>query len=124
MKPLASPERRRAYGLGLRAETLAAMLLRVKLYRILARRLAEGGGEIDLVGVRGRTLVFVEVKAREDFSAAVEAVTPAQRRRIVRGAEGFLARRPAYAGYDIRFDLILVAPRRWPLHIENAFDAG
>jgi putative endonuclease len=124
MKPLASPARRRAYGLGLRAETLAALLLRLKLYRILARRLAEGGGEIDLVAVRRRTLVFVEVKAREDFSAAVEAVTPMQRRRIVRGAEAFLGRRPAYAGHDIRFDLILVAPRRWPRHIENAFDAG
>jgi putative endonuclease len=124
MKPLASPERRRAYGLGLRAETLAALLLRLKLYRIIARRLAEGGGEIDLVAVRGRMLVFVEVKARADFTAAAEAVTPMQRRRIVRGAESFLARRPAYGGYDVRFDVILVAPRRWPRHIANAFDAG
>jgi putative endonuclease len=124
MKPAASPARRRAYGLGLRAETLAALLLRLKLYRILARRLAEGGGEIDLVALRGRTLVFVEVKARDDFTAAIEAVTPAQRRRIIRGAEAFLGRRPNYAGYDIRFDVILVAPRSWPRHIENAFDAG
>jgi putative endonuclease len=124
MKPLASPARRRAYALGLRAETLAALLLRLKFYRILARRLAEGGGEIDLVVLRGKTLVFVEVKAREDLAAAIEAVTPLQRRRIVRGAEAFLGRRTDYAGHDIRFDLILVAPGRWPRHIPNAFDAG
>jgi putative endonuclease len=121
MKPAAAPGRRRAYGLGLRAETWAALLLQMKGYRILARRHARGGGEIDLIARRGRTLVFVEVKARPSIDAGLEAIPPAQRRRIVRGAEGFLAHQPRYAGHDIRFDVILVAPRRWPLHIRDAF---
>ncbi len=46
--------RRRAHLFGLRAEAIAALLLRLKGYRILARRFAVSGGEIDLVVQRGR----------------------------------------------------------------------
>ena len=55
---------RMAHRLGLRAEMLAAMLLRLKGYRILAQRLKTPAGEIDMVARRGRSLAIVEVKAR------------------------------------------------------------
>ncbi|WP_020181172.1 YraN family protein [Methylopila sp. M107] len=118
---MAARERVRAFRRGIDAETLAAWSLRLKGWRVLARRYSDGPGEVDLVIVRGRTLAFVEVKARVDFASAVEAVTPRQQQRIRRGAEAFLARRPAYAGYVVRFDVVLVAPRRWPKHLPNAF---
>lgn len=117
----AAPERVRAFRLGLGAESRAAWLLRLKGWTIVARRFADGPGEVDLIARRGRTLAFVEVKARADLAAAADAVTPHQQRRIRRGAEAFLARRPAYAGYVVTFDVVLVAPRRWPRHIPNAF---
>jgi putative endonuclease len=117
----AAPERVRAFRRGLSAETLAVWLLRIKGWRILARRFAEGPGEVDIVARRGRTLAFVEVKARADFAAAAESLTPRQQARIRRGAEAFLARRPAYAGYVVTFDVVLVAPRRLPRHLRNAF---
>lgn len=117
----AAPEKVRAFRWGLGAETAAAWLLRLKGWRILARRFSEGSGEVDLIALRGKTLAFVEVKARGTFDAAAEAVTPRQQARIRRGAEAFLARRPLYAGYVVTFDVVLVAPRRLPKHIPNAF---
>lgn len=111
----------RAFRRGLAAETLAAWLLRLKGWTILARRFADGSGEVDLIASRGRTLAFVEIKARADFAAAAEAVTPRQRARIRRVAEAFLARRPVYAGYVVTFDVVLVAPGRLPRHLPNAF---
>jgi putative endonuclease len=117
----AAGARLRAFRLGLRAETTAVWLLRLKGWSILARRYADGPGEVDVIAVRGRTLAFVEVKARADFARAAEAVTLRQQARIRRGAEAFLARRPAYAGYVVTFDVILVAPRRLPRHLPNAF---
>ena len=116
-------ERRRAEGLGLAAEARAAWVLRLSLHRILARRFRCSAGEIDLVARRGRTLVFVEVKARATLAAAVEAVTPQARARILAAADVFVARHPAYADCDRRFDIVAVLPGRWPKRLADAFRA-
>lgn len=113
--------RRQAERYGRAGEALAALYLRLKGYRIVARDLRTPVGEIDLIVARGRVVAFVEVKTRT--AAADEVLSPAQRRRIVRAAEMFLARRPDLAGHDIRFDLILLARRRWPQHLRAAFRA-
>jgi putative endonuclease len=123
MRGTATPARRAAYGRGLSAESRAALWLRFKGYRILARRLATPVGEIDLVARRGRVLAFVEVKARASVEEALFAIGRRQQQRIVRAAGAFLARRPALAGCDLRFDVIAVAPRRWPRHLPGAFTA-
>ena len=73
---------------------------------------------------RGRLLVFVEVKARDTLDGAAWALTSQQRRRIIGGAEAWLAAHPDDAQCYIRFDVMLVAPRRMPRHIANAFDAS
>ncbi|MCE1235311.1 MAG: YraN family protein [Hyphomicrobiales bacterium] len=114
-------ERRRAFRLGLDAETRAAWALRLKLYRVLARRWRCRMGEIDLVLRRGRALVFVEVKARADEASAVDAVGPKSRARILAAADLFVAAHPALADLDRRFDLVLVLPGRWPIHRVDAF---
>ncbi|MGA9320784.1 MAG: YraN family protein, partial [Xanthobacteraceae bacterium] len=80
-------------------------------------------GEIDLGARRRGTLVFVEVKARERADDAAEAVTGRNQRRIIAAAELWLARNPADAQRDIRFDAVLVTPGKIPEHIANAFDA-
>lgn len=108
---------------GRRAETLAALWLRLKGYRILARRFRTPAGEVDLIARRGRVLAFVEVKARRDFSAAIEAVGRRQRERTVRAALAFLARTPRAAGCDLRFDIVVIRPRRPPHHLVNAWQA-
>lgn len=114
-------ERRRAESLGLAAERRAAWALRLKLYRVIARRFRCHAGEIDLIAARGRTLVFVEVKARDTLGAAIEAVTARARARILAAADAFVARNPAYADHDRRFDIVVVRPRHWPHHRRDAF---
>jgi putative endonuclease len=117
------PERLAAFRLGISAESRAALLLIAKAYRIVARRWKTPFGEIDIVARRRRDLVFVEVKARERFDDAAEAVTERARQRIVAAAEMWLAHRPQDAQCAIRFDVILVVPGKMPRHIVNAFDA-
>jgi putative endonuclease len=122
-KPAPSRERVAAFRLGLSAESRAAMLLIAKAYRIVARRWKTPFGEVDIVARRRRDLVFVEVKARDNFDDAAEAVTERSKQRIVAAAEAWLAHHPDDAQCFIRFDVILVAPGKIPRHIVNAFDA-
>jgi putative endonuclease len=118
------PERQIAFRFGISAESRAAAYLVAKGYRVVARRFKTAVGEIDIVARRGRALVFVEVKARETLDGAAEALTPRQRRRIIAAAEAWLAKNPDDVMRDIRFDVVLVAPRSLPRHIEGAFDAS
>jgi putative endonuclease len=113
--------RRRAHFWGLQAETLAALWLQAQLYRVLARNYRIQGGEIDIIARRGRTIVFVEVKARADLEAAALALTPRKEKRVARAANRWLAAHPWAAGCSWRADAVLIAPRRLPRHIENAF---
>ena len=118
------PERQVAFALGLSAESRAAAMLVAKGYRIVARRWRSPVGEIDIVARRRKTLVFVEVKARERLDDAAEAVIARQQRRIIAAAEAWLATHPDDVDSDIRFDVILVAPKSLPRHIMAAFDAS
>jgi len=110
-----------AHRSGLRAESWAYFLLTCKGYRVLARRFKTHAGEIDLIACRGRTLIFVEVKARAAREGAIEALGRAQRERLHRAAALYLASRPRFADFTIRFDMVLVAPRRLPLHLADAW---
>jgi len=118
------PERVAAFGLGLSAESRAAAYLIAKGYRILARRWKSPVGEIDIIARRRQLLVFVEVKARANLDAAAESVLPRQRQRIAAAAEAWLATYPDPSITDMRFDAILVAPRKLPRHIPAAFEAS
>ena len=104
------PERLVAFRFGLSAESRAAAYLIAKGYRIVARR--------------RKTLVFVEVKARERLDDAAEAVIFRQQRRIIAAAEAWLAGHPDDITSEIRFDVVLVAPKSLPRHIMAAFDAS
>ena len=119
----ADPGRVAAYRRGLFGETLAAWLYRAKFHRVLARRYKTPAGEIDLIVRRGRTIVFVEVKYRPTSGEALEAIGPISRRRITRAAELWLAAHPDAAGFNLRFDLVIVVPGRLPRHIPSVFDA-
>lgn len=114
--------RRRAERDGRRGETLALWWLRLKGFRLVARDLRTPVGEIDLVVRRGRLLALVEVKRRASLAEAAEAIRAQQRGRIARAAEAFLARRPDLAALTLRFDAVLLAPRRRPRHIVSAWE--
>jgi len=120
LKP-GSKARIAAYRGGHRGEALAAWYLRLKFYRILARRYKTPLGEIDLIAERWGTIVFVEVKARARADSLLATFESINRGRIVRAADYWLSRHPGLAGRDRRFDVIFLARWRWPYHLANAF---
>lgn len=113
--------RRRAEAGGRRAETLCVWWLQLRGWRIVARRARMAVGEIDIVARRGGTIAFIEVKARGDLGAAAASISASQRGRLERAAAAFLARHPELAALAPRFDVMLVAGWRLPVHIANAW---
>ena len=113
----------RAYRRGHRGEWLAAAALFLKGFRIVARRYRTKLGEIDLIARRGDLVLIVEVKARATLIEAMDAIASTSERRIEAAADLWLARQPDYARLSLRFDMVAVLPRRWPVHVENAFQA-
>lgn len=106
---------------GINAERYAAFYLKLFGYRILERRYKTPVGEIDLIAQRGRTVVFIEVKARDNFISAKESITPHQRRRIERAASLYTSK--LKSNPRLRFDAILVTG--WKLkHIVSAWRFG
>ena len=102
------------------AESLACWYLRLKGWRILARRARVRGGEVDIVARRGRILAFVEVKARATEDAAAFALDEWRLRRVVAAAEQ-LAPRYMRDGDDVSIDALFIVPGRWPKHLTNVW---
>jgi len=119
-----SRARLRAERRGRTAELLCLWHLRLRGYRVVARRFRVPVGEIDLIVRRGRVLAAIEVKARADFDSAGTAVLGRQRRRIARALEHFLRTRPDLAHLDPRFDVMLVVPGHLPRHLADAWRIG
>ena len=120
----AAPERVAAFKTGLSAETRAAAFLMAKGYRILAKRFKTPYGEIDIVARKRNLIAFIEVKARARLDDAAYAVTPRQQARIIDAAQAWLMAHPEHAEFELRFDAVLIAPRRLPRHLLAAFDAS
>jgi putative endonuclease len=112
--------RQQAEERGCRAETLACWNLRLRGWRILARRARVPGGEVDIVARRGRTVAFVEVKARSSDDAAATSLDEYRLRRVAVAAERF-APRFMRANDDMRVDAMFVVPGRWPRQLRNVW---
>ncbi len=91
-----------------------------KGYRILGLRLKTPQAEIDLPVSKGDLVAVIEVKRRTNIDAALDAVTPRQRDRLLHAARSIAARRPDFAAGAIRLALMALAPGRWPRHIRDA----
>ena len=108
---------------------MPARYLRRHGMRIVGRRVRTKLGELDLVAVDGRTVVFVEVKTRQsaEHGHPAEAVDRAKQRRLTRLATAYL-KRHRLLNHHARFDVVAVT---WPdgerkpriEHIRNAFEA-
>ena len=112
--------RRAAERRGRGAETIAAWWLRLTGWRILARRARVPGGEVDLIARRGRTLAFVEVKARASPEAAAYALDRYRLRRVAVAADR-LAPRFMREGDEVRIDALFIVPRRLPRHLPDVW---
>lgn len=112
--------KRQAEKRGRAAETLACWFLRLHGWRILARRMRVVGGEVDIIARRGRTLAFVEVKARASAEEAAFALDRYRLRRVAVAAER-LSLRYMRAGDDVRIDAMFIVPGRWPRHLADVW---
>lgn len=108
---------------GRQAERICAWWLRLKGWKILARRVRTPLGEIDLIARRGAMIVFVEVKARGTVAELNHAIDERRLSRVAAAAEILW---PDYAqpGDDMRIDVMLLAPGRAPRHLANVWHGG
>ena len=126
--------------LGRRGEDAAARYLKRQGYRIIARRERILRGDIDIIALDGRTVVFVEVRSRSDTSHGhpVETIDQRKQRRLVDLANAYI-RRQRLEDCSVRIDVVTVTfeqppPSRgwqlWPQrpkplveHFQNAFES-
>jgi len=113
--------RRQAERLGRRAEWLCGLALWLKGWRILERRLRLPAGEIDILAERRGVLAVVEVKARPTVADALAAVGRRSWQRRQRAVLQYRAARPRLSRHGIRFDLMVVMPGRWPVHLPDVW---
>ena len=113
-------KRRKAEIRGRRAEAIAAWWLRLHGWRILGERVRNPRGEVDLIARRGRTLAFIEVKARVKDADLATAIDAYRLRRVAAAAES-LIHKYSKGTDEVRIDVILVAPWRMPRHLVNVW---
>jgi len=118
--------RRRHERAGRFAETLAAIYLRFKGYRILERRFKTKLGEIDIIALNKDTVVVVEVKQRQTQLDAHESISKTAEKRIEDAANIYVSKNPALQTLGLRFDVVFfIGPLKlWRArieHIENAW---
>jgi putative endonuclease len=112
--------------LGQEGEVIAEKFLKKKGYKLVQRNYRCKTGEVDLIALDGKVIVFVEVKTRTDhrFGSPFEAVETHKQRKMIQAAQFFLHERKLEQR-DARFDVVGVS---WPTgrpvieHIENAFE--
>ncbi|PXA92016.1 YraN family protein [Nostoc sp. 3335mG] len=120
MKRAPSDSRRAAETRGRDGERRAAWWLWLRGWKVLDRRVRTPAGEVDLVARKGSLVAFVEVKTRATAAELDFAIDERRLSRVAAAAE-YLMPRYAGPGDDIRVDVILIAPRSLPRHIENAW---
>ena len=108
--------------LGVKGEVLAKNYLLKHGYEIIEINYKNKIGEIDIIAKQGKTLVFVEVKARssKSFGLPREAVNIYKQRKIRQVATAYLIKNNLYEKCNIRFDVIDVLGDE-VAHIPNAF---
>ena len=112
--------------LGKEGERVAEQFLKKKGYKLVERNYRCAGGELDLILLDRRVVVFVEVKTRtgRGFGSPLEAVEFRKQQKMIRAAQYFLSAKGLHQR-DARFDVVGVSwPGREPVveHIENAFE--
>lgn len=112
--------------LGKEGERIAEQYLKGKGYKLVERNYRCAAGEVDLIVLDRRVIVFVEVKTRtgHGFGTPLEAVQPRKQRKMMLAAQFFLSQKKLHQR-DARFDVVGISwPAREPVieHVENAFE--
>ena len=112
---------------GKRSEDVAARFLEKRGLKVVGQNVRCVLGEIDLICMDGKTIVFVEVKSRfgAGYGLPQESITPAKQRKLTRLAQWYLNQH-RLENQPARFDVVAV---NWKgeepelTWIANAFEA-
>jgi len=109
--------------IGDKGEQLACYYLMEKGYQILESNYRYKRVEVDIIGLKDSTIVFVEVKVRSSnaYGYPEQAVTEDKANRIRTAAEYYMDERKW--DKNIRFDIIAITlnPEVEIVHLEDAF---
>lgn len=109
---------------GLYGENLASKHLISKGYKIIDRNYRTKIGEIDIIAIKSRVIVFVEVKTRSStkYGFPYEAVNKKKQDRIIKSSFVYI-KQNNIRDYQIRYDIIEVYLHEDSKinHIENVF---
>ena len=111
---------------GKAGEDLAERYLKRQGYAIVERNYRCPLGEIDLIALNKRVVVFVEVKTRrvDTSGAPLESVNAVKQRRLKRAALHYLNKHRLH-DRDVQFDVVGISLRSDPpavQHVRHAFD--
>ena len=120
-------EQKNTHDRGRSAEADGVRWLEERGFEVVARNVRTRAGELDVVGLDGDTVAFVEIKARStrQFGPAATAVPPSKQRRIARAAALYLTRHP-HSG-PCRLDVLAMDMEEagWSFQwIRNAFEVS
>ena len=112
--------------LGKEGERIAEIFLRKKGYKLVERNYRCAAGELDLIMLDRRVIVFVEVKTRTGtgYGTPLEAVEVRKQQKMIYAAQFFLSAKKL-SQREARFDVVGIS---WTgvqpsvEHIENAFE--
>ena len=104
-------------------EKLALDYLIKKGFSILEKNWRFRKAEIDIIAIKNKTLVIVEVKSRSSdyFGNPQDFVNPKKIALIVEAANEFVIKKDL--DVDVRFDIIAILKQNNKLHLEHFEDA-
>ena len=115
------------YNSGKFAEFMCRFYMRIKGYKIICKnyRAKRKGrrtpfGELDFIALKGKRIVFCEVKKRKNDNAFLKALSYEQQKRIINGGINFLKQNKQYANYSFSFDVFFV---KFPFSIKRIQNA-
>lgn len=111
--------------LGRKYEDIAVQYLKNLGFKIIERSYSCPMGEIDIIASEGRTLSFIEVRARTriDFGTPAETVNRSKQDKIVKTALNYIKNKNIKP-QELRFDVLSIVPNQEPILIRNAFSSS
>ncbi|WP_341808660.1 YraN family protein [Wolbachia endosymbiont (group E) of Neria commutata] len=110
------------YFIGYFGELLVLVYLKLKWYNVVKHRYRSRFGEVDLIVLKKRELVFIEVKTSL-FGQEIP-ISNVQCQSIVNSSKYFLSKNPKFLDCSIRYDLYFLSLKRKPVYIKNAWIEG
>ena len=97
--------------LGVLGEDIASNFLKANGVEIIIRNYFTKFGEIDIIGIEKKTIIFIEVKLRKSFKYGepLESINSKKLMRIKNSADFFLSENSLFDSYDCRFDIVCLA---------------